>query len=288
MYDGSKSFEQEVDGDRRKRTNRAIEKAKAAGYYVDEATGYVGRTPVNHGGRPTVQTNQQASQIIDPYTGMPTSIDIGYGDSNLGNGYSKTQDVSSETTRVNPVRMIFDPTYSSNIPFFTALGDLTVSTANRIYRNISGKGTDSYLFKNPDISDIPDDQKQILIDFYKEKRNKTGTNPTAFTSKDWRNFQGNYTGGNRSLIERAFLPSALSALEHSLGQWNYYQDEDGNVHAVDTYDWNDGETSANQGSYTTARDFMGKYGTKASETAAQRNKNGKSAARKMDINLGKI
>jgi hypothetical protein len=33
---------------------------------------------------------------------------------------------------------------------------------------------------------------------------------------------------------------------------------------------------------------MGEFGTKASETTAQRNKNGKSAARKMDINLGKI
>ncbi len=103
-----------------------------------------------------------------------------------------------------------------------------------------------------------------------------------------RNIQGNYTGGNRNLITRAFLPSALSSLEHSLGQWNYYVDENGDVHAVDTYDWNDGETSANQGSYTTARDFMGEFGTKASETTAQKNKNGKSAARKMDINLGKI
>jgi len=34
-------------------------------------------------------------------------------------------------------------------------------------------------------------------------------------------------------------------LEHSLGQWNYYKDNDGNVHAIDVYDWNDEETSHN-------------------------------------------
>ena len=39
-------------------------------------------------------------------------------------------------------------------------------------------------------------------------------------------------------------------------------DKDGNVIAYDTYDWNDGETSANQGYYTSARDFMGRNGTK--------------------------
>ena len=77
-------------------------------------------------------------------------------------------------------------------------------------------------------------------------------------------------------------------MKHSLGQWNYYRDENGDVHAVDVYDWNDGETSANQGNYTSARDFMGKYGTKQSERIAQMHRSGQTAARRMDINLGNI
>lgn len=274
------TYAQAVDGINGNITKQAIANAKSMGYTVDENRGKVNKKRI------TVQDNKNNNSSDGLVSAGQMAHAARTGGMSISLQNQKTN--GNEVTVVNPVRMILDPSYSSNIPFFTALGDLTVGTTNRIYRNITGKGKDSYLIKNPDITDIPDDQKQILINFYKEKRDRTGTNPRAFTARDWKNIQGNYTGGNRNLITRAFLPSALSSLEHSLGQWNYYVDENGDVHAVDTYDWNDGETSANQGSYTTARDFMGEFGTKASETTAQRNKNGKSAARKMDINLGKI
>ena len=274
------TYAQAVDGVNGNMTKQAIKKAKSMGYTIDENRGKINKKRI------TVQDSKNNNSPNGLISAGQMAHAARTGGMSISLQNQKTN--GNEVTVVNPVRMILDPSYSSNIPFFTALGDLTVGTANRIYRNVTGKGKDSYLIKNPDITDIPDDQKQILINFYKEKRDRTGTNPRAFTARDWKNIQGNYTGGNRNLITRAFLPSALSSLEHSLGQWNYYVDENGDVHAVDTYDWNDGETSANQGSYTTARDFMGEFGTKASETTAQRNKNGKSAARRMDINLGKI
>ena len=182
----------------------------------------------------------------------------------------------------------FSSGYSTNIPFLTAASDLAVATGNRMYRAVTGKGNDEYLFKNPDITDIPQDQKDLLIKFYQDKKKRTGKDPDGFYAADWRALQGNYTGGQRGLRERAFTTDPYAALEHSLGQWNYYRDDAGNVHAVDVYDWNDGETSANQGSYTSARDFMGEYGTKQSERIAQMHRSGQTAARRMDINLGNI
>ena len=76
--------------------------------------------------------------------------------------------------------------YSTNNPFLTAFSDLLVSTGNRIYRKASGKGPEDFIFKNPDIYYISDGQKQVLIDFYKDKWKKTGKRPTGWTSGDWR------------------------------------------------------------------------------------------------------
>lgn len=196
--------------------------------------------------------------------------------------------VQQEQSSTPGILRFFSSGYSTNIPFLTAASDLAVATGNRMYRAITGKGSDEYLFKNPDITDIPQDQRDLLIKFYQDKRKRTGKDPDGFYAADWRALQGNYTGGQRGLRERAFTTDPYAALEHSLGQWNYYRDDAGNVHAVDVYDWNDGETSANQGNYTSARDFMGEYGTKQSERIAQMHRSGQTAARRMDINLGNI
>lgn len=262
------TYETAVDGIRGNITNSAIARAKELGYTVDINTG-----KINKVNTPSKKSTNSQKFITTSGPQAPRQV-------------IEQATQSSSVTGVNPIRVIFDPHYSSNFPAFTALADLITGTINKGYRNVTGKGPEEYLVKNPDITDIPENQKQILIDLYRQKRERTGQEPTAFTSRDWRNLQGTYTGGNRSLIERSVSP--LSYLEHSLGQWNYYKDDEGNVHAVDTYDWNDGETSAGQGNYTSIRDFMGRNGTKASETTAQREKYGRSAARRMDINLGKI
>ena len=272
---GNIPYEKAVDGSFGPKSKAALAAAEQAGYFFKKKD-----TPV-------VQKTSETKQ--PKRNGLASIYEMTHAAQTGGNSLSNTEPVNAKAiTWANPIRIVFDPHYSSNIPFLTALQDLTVSTINKGYRKLTGKGPENFLVQNPDIYDIPDDQKQILIKFYQDKKEKTGKEPTSFKASDWRELQGNYTGGNRSLIERAFFPSPQSALEHSLGQWNYYKDAKGNVHAVDTYDWNDGETSANQGSYTRARDFMGKFGTKASETKAQKENGGKYVARTMDINLGKI
>lgn len=153
---------------------------------------------------------------------------------------------------------------TSNNPIGAALEDLAVSSINNVYRQITGN--DDYILASRDITEIPEDQKQVLRQLYNYKGGK-GNIP--WTSADYKKYQGTYTGGNRSLAERAFTP--IGAIEHTLGQLNFIKDPDtGDVYMQDTYDWNTGESSQNQGWYTAARDFMGKYGTKDTDPEEQK------------------
>lgn len=161
---------------------------------------------------------------------------------------------------------------TSNNPINAAVEDLAVSSINNVYRWITGN--DDYIISSRDITELPEDQKQVLRQFYNSKGGK-GNIP--WTTADYKKYQGTYTGGNRSLSERAFTPAG--AVEHTLGQLNFVQDPNtGDVYMTDTYDWNTGESSQNQGWYTKARDFMGKFGTKDSDPEGQK--------RHYKVNLG--
>ena len=161
---------------------------------------------------------------------------------------------------------------TSNNPIITAGEDLIVGSINNLYRSITGN--DDYIISNRDITDIPESQKQVLRSYYTQKGGKGNI---GWTSADYKEIQGTYTGGNRSIKERAFTPEG--AIEHSLGQHSYRQDpETGDVYMVDTYDWNVGDGSEGQGFYTKVRNFMGKHGTKSTDPEGQ--------ARKYNVNLG--
>ena len=161
---------------------------------------------------------------------------------------------------------------TSNNPISAAVEDLSVSSINNVYRWITGN--DDYILSSRDITEIPEDQKQVLRQLYNYKGGK-GNIP--WTSADYKKYQGTYTGGNRSLAERAFAP--IGAIEHTLGQLNFTEDPDtGDVYMQDTYDWNTGQSSQNQGWYTIARDFMGKFGTKDTDPDGQK--------RHYKVNLG--
>ena len=161
---------------------------------------------------------------------------------------------------------------TSNNPIKAAVEDLAISSINNAYRWITGN--DDYIISNRDITEIPEDQKQVLRQLYNYKGGK-GNIP--WTAADYKKYQGTYTGGNRSLSERAFTP--IGAIEHTLGQLNFIQNPDtGDVYMYDIYDWNTGESSQNQGWYTKVRDFMGKYGTKDTDPEGQK--------RHYKVNLG--
>lgn len=75
---------------------------------------------------------------------------------------------------------------TDNNPLVAAVEDLATSTVNKVYRKLTGN--DDYLVSNRDIEDIPEDQKQVLRKFYKHKGGKGNL---GWTSKDYRNYQGN-------------------------------------------------------------------------------------------------
>lgn len=106
------------------------------------------------------------------------------------------------------------------------------------------------------ITSIPLNQDLVLQELIKSKGTpKKG----SWTASDWKQLQGNYTGGNRSVFQRNFGP--LASIEHCLGQFDWYTNNDGEIVVTDTFDWNVGSSSEKQGWYTKARDFMGEYGT---------------------------
>ena len=167
---------------------------------------------------------------------------------------------------------VVDFRHTYNNPAIAAIEDAIVGLTNMTYRGITGKN--DYIIKNRDITDLPEDQKNVLRSYY---LNKGGSGNQSWKSSDYRKLQGTYTGGGRSIIERMSTPEGI--IEHTLGQHSYEQDPNtGEVYVKDTYDWNIGESSPNQGSYSTIRDIMGIIGTRSSDPKGQ--------ARKYNINLG--
>lgn len=167
---------------------------------------------------------------------------------------------------------VVDFRHTYNNPAIAAIEDAVVGLTNMAYRGITGKN--DYIVKNRDITNLPEDQKNVLRSYY---LNKGGSGNQSWKSSDYRKLQGTYTGGGRSIIERMSTPEGI--IEHTLGQYSYEQDPNtGEVYVKDTYDWNIGESSPNQGSYSTIRDIMGIIGTRSSDPKGQ--------ARKYNINLG--
>lgn len=232
-----------VDGKWGSKSQAALNQALKDGYFFDAHTGELYKKD-----KPKLKEKSSTASYqysINPMFGTPINIQ------------------SSNTAGLHG---------TSNNPISAAIEDLSVSSINNVYRWITGN--DDYILSSRDINEIPEDQKQVLRQLYNYKGGK-GNIP--WTSADYKKYQGTYTGGNRSLTERAFSP--IGAIEHTLGQLNFTEDPDtGDVYMQDTYDWNTGQSSQNQGWYTVARDFMGKFGTKDTDPDGQK--------RHYKVNLG--
>lgn len=137
--------------------------------------------------------------------------------------------------------------FSGNSPIGMVVSDAINANVNRLSRLFTGKPAIV-----PDtITTLPQDQMDALKKLIKSTGRKEGT----FTSNDWKNYKGNYTGGNRSMSDRISSPEAI--LEHTLGQFNFKRDNNGNLIVSDTYDFNVGEGSPEQGWYTAIRKIAG-------------------------------
>lgn len=137
--------------------------------------------------------------------------------------------------------------FRGNSPIGMVVSDVINANVNRLSRLFTGKSAIV-----PDtITTLPQDQMDTLKKLIKSTGRKEGT----FTGSDWRNYKGSYTGGNRSISDRVSNPEAI--LEHTLGQFNFKRDDNGDLIVSDTYDFNVGEGSPEQGWYTTVRKIAG-------------------------------
>lgn len=163
--------------------------------------------------------------------------------------------------------------FSFNNPAVEMVSDLASASINRAGKAILGE--DTTLIRRSDVTSLPQSQINILRDMIKQHG---GEPKGGFSSSDWRDYQGTYTGGNRSLVNRMATPSGK--LEHTLGQFNWYTNDDGDIIVTDTYDWNTGEGTPNNGMYSKVRTFMGKYGSKDTDPDQWK--------RHYKINIGKL
>ena len=163
--------------------------------------------------------------------------------------------------------------FSFNHPAVEAVSDLVAASINRAGKAVLGEGTT--LIQRPNVTSLPQNQIDILRDMIKQHG---GEPKGGFSSSDWRRYQGTYTGKNRSLLERMSTPSGK--IEHTLGQFNWYTNDNGDIIITDTYDWNTGEGTPNNGMYSKLRAFMGEHGSKDTDPDQWK--------RHYKINIGKL
>lgn len=153
------------------------------------------------------------------------------------------------------------------------VADLIVAVINRWYRTYK-HDDQATLIRRRDIIHMPRPQEEVLRDMIRFKGESNG----QWTEQDWRDFQGTYAGGRRSIIRRLATP--LGQLEHTLGQFSWKVNEEGDTIVSDVYDWNAGRATLGQGFYTDVRVFMGKYGSRDTDPDAGK--------RHYKVNLGKV
>lgn len=281
-------YNKSVDGQMGPGTRNAIQQAQADGYKVDMNNFMVNgkkRLQKREGTTNTIKTLQQEltnkgfyKGDIDGQMGPKTKSAITMAAINgyiVENNALKVKEIKKENLRHFQNQK---GTFSINNPILRTVQDFFQAKRNKQYNDVDmDPVTGMPLFSKPKsqtIKRLPLSQLLTLQELIKFKGTpKKG----GFTSNDWRSLQGTYTGGKRSWIDRSFGP--LQSIEHCLGQFSWHTNDKGEIVVTDTFDWNEGDTSSNQGWYTKARDFMGKNGTLS--TAPDNEKT------KYEINLGK-
>lgn len=165
-------------------------------------------------------------------------------------------------------------------PVFTLVEDIDRASSNRIIEALTGKRP----FEGRTITKLPSLQQQELINQVKFARDQ-GVN---YFNSDMYNKMYQYNYGSRNGLEgenrsgiwnRINTPRAR--LEHTLGQYNFYTDENGNVIVTDIYDFNDDQKQGGEGRYVNIRnDIAGTYGSRSSDPIEGKIK--------YKINLGKL
>lgn len=177
--------------------------------------------------------------------------------------WGKNTEAAKKKYEESNSKIKFDPkyiktgVYDINSPFLRLVQDVATNTINQGYRAITGN-KQATLIPGQTVVTLPEGQKQLARKLINLRRNGNQTSGSVPSQAYW-DYQGTYTGGNRSLIERELT----AGLEHTVGQFNWHVDENGDVILTDTYDYN-----SKSGGKT--KDLYGKFRTWAGQNATNK------------------
>lgn len=262
FFDEGTTFNKAVDGIKGKMTDRAIQRAKDAGYNINTDTGTINKVS---------SINEQPLDQQKPVRKNKFVTTSG--------SFTPSQVIEQSTSSVTPY-MEEAADFVGHNPALILAEDMDKATPNRIAEALFGIRP----FKGRTITNLPSLQKQELINQVKFARER-GYN--SFTS-DLYNQMYNYNYGSKTGIggeDRSGLWARMNTprarLEHTLGQYNFYTDENGNTIVTDIYDFNDDQKQQGDGKYANIRNGIAvTYGSRSSEPDEGKIK--------YKINLGKI
>lgn len=254
-----------VDGIKGNMTNTAIANAEKMGYTVSS--------------NGTLQKLKKAQPKEQPKTETKTETRSPRIVTTSG-AYMPAQVIERATQSVgyNPkVQNVAD--FLGHNPGMIALEDLGRANSNALTEKLFGIRP----FKGRTITSLPTLQMEELKKQVRFARSK-GRN--GFDGEMYKLMYGhNYAsrhgadGEDRSGIwNRMTTPSGR--LEHTLGAYGFYTDEEGNTIIHDIYDFNVGQKQGGDGRYASARNFLGEWASKSTDPDEGKIK--------YSINLGKL
>ena len=164
-------------------------------------------------------------------------------------------------------------------PATMALEDLDRATSNRLAESLFGIRP----FKGRTITRLPNLQteelkKQVLFARSKGQNNFDSNMYKAMYGHDYASRNGEDGQDRSGFWNRMSTPKGR--LEHTLGAYGFYVDDNGDTIVDDTYDYNVGQKQGGDGRYAVTRNFLGEFGSKSTDPDE-----GKIKYR---INLGKL
>lgn len=251
-----------VDGIEGNMTRTAIANAKKMGYTI------------NSNG--TLSKPQQKPQS-QPKSRRRNGLAEMYGMTHAAATGGMSQTIESQKSRGRSVENVFD--FISHNPGLILLEDIDRANSNRLTEKLFGIRP----FKGRTITSLPSMQMEELkkqVQFAKSK----GKN--WFDSEMYQQMYGhNYASRNGTNGEDRSgfwnrIRTPKGRLEHTLGAYGFYTDEQGNTIVHDIYDFNVGQKQGGDGRYTAIRNFAGQFASRSTDPNEGKNK--------YNINLGKL
>lgn len=256
------TYDTAVDGVTGNMTRTAIQNAKNAGYVIDEQRGTVTKTSEKKVEKVTQEKKPQTRFMTSSGAMMPSQVMS-----------QATEAIANNQTLQNTADFL------GHNPAMMALEDLDRANSNRLTEALFGVRP----FKGRTITRLPNLQteelkKQVLFARSKGRNNFDANMYKSMYGHAYASRNGEGGQDRSGFWNRMNTPKGR--LEHTLGAYGFYTDNEGNTIVHDIYDFNNGQKQGGDGRYAVTRNFLGEFGSHSSDP-----NEGKIRYR---INLGKL